>query len=43
MTAVKTVPVRGLAGEDLKRFNATAGEYRSRFSLLDTQLAARFE
>ncbi len=43
MTAVKTVPVRALAGDDLKRFNALAGEYRSRFGLLDTQLAARFE
>lgn len=43
MAAVQTTPSKGLQGEDRSRFNAVAGEYRTRFGLLDTQLSSRFE
>ena len=43
MAAVQSVPVRGMQGAEKTRFNVLANEYKARFGLLDTQMAARFE
>jgi len=43
MVAVLPPPVRRLEGEERARFAAIAAQYRGRFGLLETQLAARFE
>lgn len=43
MAAVQAMPVRGLQGAEKARFTVLANEYKARFGLLDTQMAARFE
>lgn len=43
MAAVLPVPVRELSRDERARFTSLAAQYRSRFGLLDTQVAARFE
>jgi len=43
MVAVQPTPVRTLQGDERVRFAALAAQYRGRFNLLETQLAARFE
>lgn len=43
MAVVAQEPVRALQGADRSRFGELAWQYRARFGLLDTQLAARFE
>ena len=43
MVAVAQNPVRVLEGDERARFQALAAQYRGRFGLLETQVAARFE
>jgi murein DD-endopeptidase MepM/ murein hydrolase activator NlpD len=43
MAAVAPMQVRPLQADERGRFTAVAAQYRARFGLLDTQLAARFE
>jgi murein DD-endopeptidase MepM/ murein hydrolase activator NlpD len=43
MAVVSQEPVRSLQGDEHARFATLADQYRARFGLLDTQLAARFE
>jgi murein DD-endopeptidase MepM/ murein hydrolase activator NlpD len=43
MVAVAQNPVRVLDGDARVRFQALAAQYRGRFGLLETQVAARFE
>jgi murein DD-endopeptidase MepM/ murein hydrolase activator NlpD len=43
MAAVQPSPVRQLTREERARFTDLAAQYRTRFGLLDTQVAARFE
>ena len=43
MAAISQSTVRSLQGEEKARFSTVAAQFRSRFGLLDSQLAARFE
>jgi murein DD-endopeptidase MepM/ murein hydrolase activator NlpD len=43
MAAIEQSPARLLQGDEKVRFANVAGQFRSRFGLLDSQLVARFE
>ena len=43
MAAMSQVPARALAPEERAQFADLSGRYRTRFGVLDTQVAARFE